>query len=92
MSSTIELSQRHDSPSVLNADSGHEVADQEIDHQSERVVGISKARAVTIVGSVACVNLLNTMTSGILTVALPKIAKDLDIPPELLLWPASIYA
>jgi hypothetical protein len=52
----------------------------------------SKSRAAIIITTVAGVNFLNVMGSGILTVALPTIAEDLGLSTELLLWPASIYA
>jgi hypothetical protein len=47
---------------------------------------LSTRRAVLIVVTAAGVNFLNTLSSGILTVALPTIAKDLNLSIELLLW------
>ena len=35
---------------------------------------------------------LNTVGSGILTVALPTIARDIGLSNKSLLWPASVYA
>ncbi|RDW75844.1 hypothetical protein BP5796_06665 [Coleophoma crateriformis] len=52
---------------------------------------LSYARSSAIILPVAGVNFLNTLGSGILTVALPTIAKDLDLTQEVLLWPAAIY-
>ncbi|KAK5164198.1 uncharacterized protein LTR77_009892 [Saxophila tyrrhenica] len=49
-------------------------------------------RATGIVVALCGVSCLNTLGSGILTIALPKMAKDLDLPQDLLLWPASVYA
>ncbi len=46
----------------------------------------SKRRAAIIITTVAGVNFLTAMGSGILTVALPTIAKDLGLSTELLLW------
>ena len=46
----------------------------------------SKGRAAAIIVTVAGVNFLNTLGSGTLTVALPAIAKDLNLSRELLLW------
>jgi hypothetical protein len=46
----------------------------------------SKSRAAAVIITVAGVNFLNTLGSGILTVALPQIAKDLDLSREILLW------
>lgn len=46
----------------------------------------SKGRSAAIIITVAGVNFLNTLGSGTLTVALPSIAKDLNLSRELLLW------
>ena len=46
----------------------------------------SKGRSAAVIITVAGVNFLNTLGSGILTVALPQIAKDLHLSREILLW------
>jgi hypothetical protein len=46
----------------------------------------SKGRSATVIITVAGVNFLNTLGSGILTVALPQIAEDLHLSREILLW------
>jgi hypothetical protein len=51
-----------------------------------QVSTLSKTRSSGIIITVACVSFLNTLGSGLLTVALPQIAKDLALPSELLLW------
>lgn len=51
-----------------------------------------KRSAAIIITTVAGVNFLNVMGSGILIVALPTIAEGLGLSTELLLCPASIYA
>ena len=53
---------------------------------------LSRVRASLIVTTIAGISFLNTLGSGILTVSLPRIATDLDLAPNLLLWPASVYA
>ena len=53
---------------------------------------LSRSRAMLIIATVAGVSFLNTLGSGILTVGLPRIASDLNIASNLLLWPASIFA
>jgi MFS family permease len=53
---------------------------------------ISLAQSVVIVAVLSGVSFLNTMGSGILTVALPRISKDLDLEDSLFFWPASVYA
>ncbi|BCS19475.1 uncharacterized protein APUU_12303A [Aspergillus puulaauensis] len=52
----------------------------------------SKAQAITAVVALSGVSFLNTMGSGILTVALPRMATDLGLNHEILLWPAAVYA
>ena len=53
---------------------------------------MSRARAITLVAAIAGVTFLNALGSGLLTVALPGIARDLHLANNLLLWPASVYA
>lgn len=53
---------------------------------------VSKTRGVTVIVTLAGVSFLNTMGSGILIAALPRIASDLDIAEGLILWPAAVYA
>uniref|UniRef100_A0A8H7KAW1 Major facilitator superfamily (MFS) profile domain-containing protein n=1 Tax=Bionectria ochroleuca TaxID=29856 RepID=A0A8H7KAW1_BIOOC len=55
-------------------------------------LSISKFRAITVITTLTGINFLNTMGSGILIAALPRIARDLDIPQPLILWPAAVYA
>lgn len=52
----------------------------------------SKAQAITAVVALSGVSFLNTMGSGILTVALPQMATDLGLNHDILLWPAAVYA
>ncbi|PGH04944.1 hypothetical protein GX51_03243 [Blastomyces parvus] len=59
---------------------------------SSTTLNISKAKAVTVIITLAGVSFLNTMGSGILIAALPRIAKDVGIPEALILWPAAVYA
>ncbi|KAL8942675.1 MAG: hypothetical protein Q9216_001529 [Gyalolechia sp. 2 TL-2023] len=55
-------------------------------------VGFSKLRSSLIVFTLAGLSSLNTLGSGLLTVALPQIAQDIGLDESLLLWPASVYA
>ena len=55
-------------------------------------LGISKVRAITVIVTLAGVNFLNTMGSGILIAALPRIARDVGLDQSLILWPAAVYA
>ncbi len=53
---------------------------------------LSRAKASSIIATVAGISFLNTLGSGLLTVGLPRIALDLHLATNLLLWPASVYA
>lgn len=56
------------------------------------VMKVSKARGAAVIATLAGMNFLNTMGSGILIAALPRIARDVGIPDGLVLWPAAVYA
>lgn len=53
---------------------------------------ISKVRGVTVIVTLAGISFLNTMGSGILIAALPRIAEDIGLSEGLILWPAAVYA
>lgn len=53
---------------------------------------LSLSRASLIIGLLTGITTASSMTTGILAVALPRMAIDLDISDGLLLWPASIYS
>ncbi|RDL38338.1 Uncharacterized protein BP5553_02678 [Venustampulla echinocandica] len=55
-------------------------------------LSISKAKGVTVIATLAGMSFLNSMGSGILIAALPRIAKDVGLPQGLILWPAVVYA
>ncbi|QKX59097.1 uncharacterized protein TRUGW13939_06228 [Talaromyces rugulosus] len=52
----------------------------------------SRSQATMAVVALTGISFLNTMGSGMLTVALPHIAKDVGLAQNILLWPASVYA
>ena len=52
----------------------------------------SNARTAAIIASVTLITAISTLLNGLTTVALPTMAKELNIPPGLLLWPSSIQA
>ncbi|RSL79713.1 hypothetical protein CEP51_007139 [Fusarium floridanum] len=57
-----------------------------------RSLGISKIRGVAVIVTLAGISFLNTMGSGILIAALPRIADDVGLGESLILWPAAVYA
>lgn len=53
---------------------------------------MSQVQAVLLIATLTGVSFLNTMGSGILTVALPTMAQEVGLDQTLLLWPASVYS
>jgi MFS family permease len=53
---------------------------------------LSKVKSIFIIINLAGISFLNTMGSGVLISALPRIADDVGLAPGYLLWPASVYA
>ena len=53
---------------------------------------LSKTHTSLVITTVSTISFLNTLSSGLLTVCLPEIAKSVSLAPNLLLWPASVYA
>ncbi len=47
---------------------------------------LSKGRTVTIIATLTGTTIVSSFSSGLLTVGLPRMAADLELPPNLLLW------
>lgn len=73
-----------------NADGHHSSADAESSPGPARKV--SRLQSITVITTLAGISFLNTMGSGILIAALPRIARDLGLSQALILWPAAVYA
>ncbi|CAG8397601.1 unnamed protein product [Penicillium salamii] len=65
---------------------------QSDDPYEARVVNLSRSSAVILITTLSGITFVGSMSSGLLTVGLPTIAKDLNLPSNLLLWPASVYS
>ncbi|KAK3635138.1 hypothetical protein LTR56_014910 [Elasticomyces elasticus] len=52
---------------------------------------LPKGRSIIVITQLSCINLVSSFTNGLLTVALPAMAADLSLKPNLLVWPASVY-
>ncbi|GAB1316515.1 Aminotriazole resistance protein [Madurella fahalii] len=59
---------------------------------AEAAAALPRWRAVLIMVAVSLMTLMSTTLSGILAVALPKVATDIGLEEGLLLWPASVYS
>jgi MFS family permease len=49
------------------------------------------SRAKLIILQVSIINFLTSISTGIIVVALPRIAADLQLPEQLYLWPSSVF-
>jgi hypothetical protein len=49
-------------------------------------VGLSRARAITLIATLTGITFVGSMSGGLLTIGLPWIAADLKLPDNLLLW------
>ena len=47
---------------------------------------LSKGRTIIVIGQLSLLNFMNSVSNGILTVCLPRIAVDLNLAGNLLLW------
>lgn len=72
------------SPETLQIPEGHP--------EQSPLNGLSRMKSVTIIVTLAGISFLNTMGSGVLISALPRIADDIGLEDGFLLWPASVYA
>ena len=61
---------------------------QELDQQlsADGSRELSKGRTITIIATLTGTTVVSSFSTGLLTVGLPKMAPDLDLPPNLLLW------
>lgn len=75
----LHLDGDQSSTQILNADAMTEAV-------NGAPIRISRSRATVIITILTGVSFLNTMGSGLLTVGLPRIASDLGLPENLLLW------
>lgn len=71
------------------AGSEHELLQDETSSDAPQ---LKKSTTVFVITSVASVTAISSMLAGVVTVAIPAIAEDVNLPHSLLLWPASIYA
>lgn len=46
----------------------------------------TKGTTAIVLVTVVCVTMISTLLAGLVTVGLPTMAAELDIPPSLLLW------
>jgi hypothetical protein len=74
ISPDIQLDELQDSP-----------PDAPVVMESE-ATSLSKGRTIIVIAALAGVNFLSSLTNGLLTVGLPRIANDIGLAEHLLLW------
>lgn len=52
----------------------------------EQIPEPTTATTAIVLVTVVCVTMISTLLAGLVTVGLPTMAAELDIPPSLLLW------
>ena len=52
---------------------------------------LSKTRTVVVIATLTGTTIVSSFSNGLLTVGLPRMAKDVNLAGNLLLWPASFY-
>lgn len=77
---------------ILSAAQATTPSTEDVTPQPEHEIQVSKVRGVTVIVTLAGMSFLNTMGSGILIAALPRIGRDVNLPSALLLWPAAVFA
>ena len=59
--------------------------------QNAAAKDLSAARAAVVIATLTGTTVVSSFSNGLLTVGLPRMAKDVNLPANLLLWPASVY-
>ncbi|KAI5367302.1 Putative major facilitator superfamily, MFS transporter superfamily [Septoria linicola] len=54
-------------------------------------LNINKSRACLIIIQLSGINFVSSFSNGLLSIGLPTITKAINIPPNLLLWPTSVF-
>ena len=54
-------------------------------------IELSKTRTAVIIATLTGTTIVSSFSNGLLTVGLPRMAKDVNLAANLLLWPASVY-
>ncbi|KAA8912545.1 hypothetical protein TRICI_003454 [Trichomonascus ciferrii] len=54
-------------------------------------VNVSRSRTIAIITSITGITAISSFLVGLLTVCIPVISRDLDIAPELELWPMAAF-
>ncbi|KKZ62087.1 hypothetical protein EMCG_03450 [[Emmonsia] crescens] len=59
--------------------------------EQPRLGSMSKSMAAVVIIAASSMVFMNSVLNGMLTVGLPSIARDTNLPENLMLWPASVF-
>lgn len=97
MSTTVAVAEQHQdviaqrSIRTVERDSSSSLAARRPEDSPDIQQGPKKLHPVILTAQLAGVNLLSSVINGYITVGLPQITSDLNVPEELFFWPASVY-
>ena len=74
---------------TLPADDGPQSTHSDDQHAAPPV--LTKGRAILVIAQLLGVQVFTSFCNGVIVVGLPAIAETLDLPPNLLLWPTSVF-
>jgi MFS family permease len=87
---TVERPQPVTTSPRLSRD-GHAPTTSDEAFPEDRTQILSKSRAALVITQLIGLQVFTSFSNGIIVVGLPAIAKGLDIPQGLLLWPTSVF-
>lgn len=79
-------------PDVPNPTTQEPLPHADVDVEEAPIGSQSRIQKISVIVTLAGISFLNTMGSGVLISALPRIAEDVGLAEGFLLWPASVYA
>ena len=59
--------------------------------QNVAAAELSGARAAVVIATLTGTTVVSSFSNGLLTISLPRMAEGINLPHNLLLWPASVY-
>lgn len=75
---------------ISSQDEAPRQTDQE-PFQNVAATELSAARTAVVIATLTGTTVVSSFSNGLLTIGLPRMAKDVNLPANLLLWPASVY-
>lgn len=99
MATTLTVTEEHQDAVALRSIHAvdRDAADSLVAPRPESIPDVQQASStkklhpVILTAQLAGVNLLSSVINGYITVGLPRITSDLEVPEELFFWPSSVY-